>query len=165
MTTPTFVRVNNIEYSWNSCGFFINNFGITGLVEVNYAEKREQKTVHANKRNGVMLGYTTGKYEMESFSMKLLKKDSANVLAYLASLSLGSYGDTEWTYTESISEPVIGDIPVTNVITVCRVQNVKNARAEGVDAIVDELTIGCKQLITNGLTLASTVRALMDAGY
>ena len=165
MATPNYVRVNNIVYSWTSCGFFADNFGLTGIKEVSYSQKRDQKDVFANQQNGVMIGYTSGKYTLDAFSIKMLKEDSVNFQTYLAQQSNGSITDTEWTYTESLSEPVIGNIPITNVITVCRVTEIKDARAEGIDELVDELTIRAKQIITNGLTLASTLRALADQSY
>src|SRR5450631_3864820 len=97
--SPTYVRINNIVYSWTSCGFFADNFGMTGIKEVSYSEKREQKKVHANRQDGVMIGYTSGKYTLDSFSIKMLREDAQNFKGYLASRSVGDYGDTEWTYT------------------------------------------------------------------
>jgi hypothetical protein len=162
------LRVNNALYSWEDCLFKVDNQQTTPLgnpwnvVALDFAEKRERKVVYTNRRSGRPRGKTRGKYSVEPVTMKLLKAQSMELLAYLQ-LSAGglSYGDTQFGLTVQVSTPlVIGSIPITIVLADCTVDGVKDGFEEGVDELLDEVTIGALSCTRNGLKLWSAAELL-----
>ena len=154
------VRINNTIYSWTSCRFLISSLPWTGLVAVDFEQKRERKIVYAAKQNGTPLGWTAGKYSVPSFSMKFLK-DSFNALTdQLTIQGLGSYGDAEWNFLLQVVEPTIGALPITHIGDPCVILGHKDAHEEGIDELVVEVDIACLAMTTNGKRLWSAVRSL-----
>jgi hypothetical protein len=160
---PDVVRVNNTIYSWTSCRFLIDAQPWTGLVSVDYEEKRERKIVYAARQAGIPLGWTSGKYSVPTFSMKFLR-DSGNALTdYLTTGGLinpgaGSFGDAEWTFMLQTVEPTVGSIPITTVGVPCTIIGSKETHEEGIEELVTEFDIACLSLRHNGKQLWSAVR-------
>jgi hypothetical protein len=155
-----FVRVNNTRYSWNSTRSLIDGAPTKGIVAVDYSQKRERKTVYAQQQDGRSMGFTAGKYSVDSFTLKFLKEWSQSFTDMLTGLGAGCYGDAEWTYIIQCVEPVLGAVPIQVVAGPCVITGKKDSYEEGVDELVDEFEILCLQLTENGKQLWSAVRSL-----
>jgi len=160
MSLVDFVRVNNTRYSWNSTRFLVEGAPTKGLVALDYSQKRERKTVYGAQQDGTPLGFTAGKYSVDSMTMKFLKEWSQTFTDVLTAIGLGSYGDAEFTFLCQVVEPILGSPPITVVGSPCVVVGKKDSYEEGVDELVDEFEILCLQLTENGKTLWSKVRGI-----
>ena len=162
---PDIVRINSTIYSWTSCRFLIDAQPWTGIVAVDYEQKRERKIVYAARQSGQPLGWTSGKYSVPSFSIKMIR-DSADQLRQYLTLGgsinpgLGSYGDAEWTLTIQTTEPVIGALPITRIAYPVTVIGEKESHEEGIDELVTEFELACLQMTVNGAQLWSAVRSI-----
>lgn len=161
------VRVNSTTYAWSSSIFLIDGVGIEGIVSVDYEEKREVDVVHAARQDGRPVAWAgSGKYSVPSFKVKMLKDTFADVQAMLAvggmlGPGLGSYGDAIFTFQLQCVEPLVAALPITTVAAPCRITGKREAREEGIAALMTELDISCLQLIENGIPLWSLVRSLI----
>lgn len=157
---PDVIRVNSTIFSWTSCRFLIDGQPWTGIVALDYEQKREKKVVYAAQQDGTPLGKTSGKYSVPSCSMKMLR-DSADALTdYLTLTGLGSYGDAEFTILVQAIEPVIGAVPMTAILATCTIDGKKDGHEEGVDELLTEFEIGALSVTENGKQLWSLQRSL-----
>ncbi len=154
------VRINDTPYSWTSCRFTFDLQPYIGLKDVTYEETRERKLVHGARRNGKPLGMTSGKYQVGQFSFQILPESWDILTTYLTLKGLGSYGDASFAFGAQYVEPVIGAIPMTTLITGCKVTGVKSAHAEGTDELVKEITCMALDLTENGKMLWSLARSI-----
>lgn len=157
---PDVIRINHTIYSWLSTSYKIDGQPFTGIVELNYEQKRERKVVYAAKKDGRPLGKTAGKYSVPSCSMKMLRDSADALTTYLTAKGLGSYGDAEFGMMVQVAEPVPGALPITVLMETCTIDGKKDAHAEGIDELVTEFEIGCLQLTENGKRLWSVVRSI-----
>jgi hypothetical protein len=154
---PDFVRVNDTIYSWNSTLHKFDNQPWEGILEVNWEQKIDAKTIYAARPDRLPLGSTTGKWSLEGFTMKMLR-DSADAFTDYLCTKLGNkrfYGRARFDYLLQISEPMPGLRPISTSIQTCRVLGQKNAHAEGTDELVTEFTLLGLFLTENGKALWS----------
>lgn len=154
------VRVNQTIYSWTSTAHLIDQQPYQGIVAVEYEQKRTRKRVYGARQQGTPLGFTSGKYEVPTFTMKFLKDSAETFTDYLNALGEGSYGDAMFNYLLQISEPDFADVPITVSIEGCMIEGRKSTYDEGIDELVDEFTIACLLVTENGKQLWSAVRSL-----
>lgn len=162
---PDFLRVNNTRYSWLSSRALVDGQPWESLVAVDYEQKRERKIVHSMRQDGTPVGWTSGKYSVPSFKLRMLKEGSAAFEETLAAggllvPGLGSYGDAEWTFLLQAVEPVVGAVPLTLAAAPCAVGGKRETREEGFDELVVEYDVYTLQMIENGIPLWSLVRSL-----
>lgn len=152
------LRVNNTILSWNSCSFKFDGIPFNGILGFDYEQKRERKVVHGGRKDGRPLGKTAGKYTVPTCVMTMLRDSYDKFTTYLSAKGLGSYGDAEFVFVLQYVEP--GQPPITVVGRGCTIDGEKEVNQEGIDELVTEVTIGCLEIIKNGKSLASLVRAL-----
>jgi hypothetical protein len=157
---PDIVRVNHTPYSWTSSSHKFDGFPYSGVVAVDYEQKRDVKLVHASQQDGRPLGTTSGKYSVPNFTVRMLRDSAWALKLQLTVTGLGSYGDAEFTYRGSLFEPVIGSIPLVVLGETCRIIGEKQVHEEGIDELVTEYALSCLQLTENGLRLWSVTRQL-----
>jgi hypothetical protein len=157
---PDVIRIGHTIYSWTSCVFKIDNQPFTGLVALDYEQKRERVVQYGARPDGRPLGKTAGKYSVPSFSMKMLRDSADALTTYLTLKGLGSYGDAEFTIMVQVIEPVLGMVPMTTLAESCTIDGEKDGHEEGVDSLLTEFEIGCLQLTKNGKRLWSVQRGL-----
>jgi len=157
---PDFLRVNNTRYSFASSRTLIQGLPQSGVVAVDYEETRERKIVYSNRQDGTPVGWTSGKYAVKSFKMKILAEDAFLFETYLAGLGAGSVGDAEFMTGLQLVEPVLGAIPITTVANPCTVTARRMSREEGVEEAVKEYDFTVLQMIEGGFPLWSLVRSL-----
>jgi hypothetical protein len=154
------LRLNNQPYNWNSSLSRFMGQAWPGVVEVNYSEKLDIETVYSQTQDGKPIGGTSGQYEVDSFTVKMLIDDAdalTTMLVASAPQFLGSYGRVEFPFTLSVTEPLLpGAIPIEMIAGVCRIRGKKKGVAKGIEALVTEFDIWCKGIIENGKTLYST---------
>lgn len=148
---------NGTAYSWPDHIFKINGARYVGLTALSYSEKRDRATVHAAKRDGTPMGMTTGKYEVESVSLTMLKASAILLKTTLALLGLGSYGDPPFALSvTAVQNPVAGVLPLPPVeVTIwgCHLIGNQNDLSEGTDASPVVLPIKALWVRENGLSL------------
>jgi hypothetical protein len=158
------LRVNNTVYSWNSTQFLIAGAPYTGILSVSYGQKRERKKVWGARRDGRPLGRTAGKYDPGPVKMTMLADTFDVMTTLLTVLGLGSYGDAEVPILIQIAEPGIplpGSPPVlTTAISFATITDVEDTKQEGTDELVKEVTWDVMQILENGKSLQSIVRAI-----
>jgi hypothetical protein len=154
------VRVNKTQYSWTSTLFKIDNFPTRQIASVDYEQKRDIKIVYASKQDGTPMGWTSGKYLVPAFSIKMLREGADALTDYLSVKGLGSYGDAEWSFMAQLSEPVVGLLPITMRGAPCRIIGEKDAYEEGIDEVLTEYAIGCLFMKKNGKQLWSAQRSI-----
>jgi hypothetical protein len=152
------LRVNNTIISWNSFSFKLDGIPYNGIVGFDYEQKRERKVVHAAKRDGRPLGKTSGKYTVPTCTLTVLRDTWDKMSTQLTLKGLGSYGDAEFSFVAQYIEPL--QPPITVIGTGCTIDGDKDTNQEGIDELLTEVTIGCLQLLKNGKSLASLVRAV-----
>jgi hypothetical protein len=157
---PDVVRVNQTLYSWNSTDHAIDNFPYEGIVGVNYEQTRKRKVVYAARKQGTPLGYTAGKYEVPSFTLKALKDTAEAITDYLTEIGEGSYGDAVFQYLLGVSEPDAADAPIKVSMEYCVVQGKKDVYDEGIDELVTEFDLATLLIVENSKQLWSAVRSL-----
>jgi len=157
-----FVRVNNTVYSWTSCKFAIDGMPTGGIVAVDYEQKRERKIVYSNRQDGTPVGWTSGKYSVPSFSIKMLRSWADTFTTYLTAIGLGSYGDAEWAFSAQLIEPAlpIPALPLILLGSPCTIIGEKDAHEEGIDELLTEYDIACLAMTKNGKQLWSAIRSL-----
>lgn len=153
---PDFVRVNDTIYSWNSCLQKIDNQPWPNIMEANWEEKLDVKTVYAARPDRLPMGSTTGKWSLDGFTLKMLR-DSADAFTDHLCTKTGTrfFGRARFDYLLQISEPVPGLRPITASAQTCRVIGKKQAHAEGIDELVTEFTILSIFFTENGKALWS----------
>lgn len=161
---PDVIRVNSIVYSWTSTLFKFDGQPWQGVLSMDYEQKRERKVVYGARQDGQPLGVTSGKYEVPSFSMKMLKDSADNLTDYLSVKGLGSYGDADFTILVQVVEPVLGAFPITVLASPCWITGKKDAHEEGIDELVTEFEVKTLALVENGKRLWSVVRGLGSVG-
>lgn len=168
MTGPLvdLVRVNNTRYSWTSCSFRFDMLRSRGVVACNWEQKRERKMVYAGNQSGTPLGWTAGKYTVPSFTIRMLKEWANALTDYLMvggsiQPGLGSFGDSEWSFTAQMVEPVIGAVPLIMVAQPCCIVGKKDVHEEGIDELVTEFEIATMAITENNKRLWSAVRELI----
>lgn len=152
------VRVNNTILSWNSFSWKADGIPYNGILGFDFEHKRERKVVHAAKRDGRPLGKTSGKYTVPTCTLTMLRDSADKFTSYLTLKGLGSYGDAEFNFICQFIEPL--QPPITVIGRGCTIDGEKDTNQEGIDELVTEFTIGCLELIKNGKSLASVVRAV-----
>jgi hypothetical protein len=164
-----FLRVNQTIHSWNSCLEKIDNQLSSptsgkpwAIVALDFEEKRERKLVHRNRQDGRPAGYTEGKYEVTSCSLKMLRASAQDLIDYcmLPTNGNGSYGDASLQILLQISEPVPRGNTITYVLNSAAIQGVKESHEEGIDELVTEFDLKVLTMTRNGAQLWSAVRAL-----
>ncbi len=97
--------------------------------------------MHGGQQDGVPIGITAGIYKLDSLSWTLLRDSAAGLMVDLTLLGLGSYGDAEFTYMLQLFEPVVPpSIPITTVITGCRVTGIDEKYDAGAEELVTEVS-------------------------
>ena len=167
MAIDSVVRVNGTTYAWNSSIFMIDGVAIEGIVAVDHEEKREVGQAYASRQDGTPVAFAGGgKYSVSGFKIRFLKDTWEVVKQLLAaggSLNpgAGSYGDAYWTWQAQCVEPIVGMLPITMNAGPCRIVGKREAREEGVEALVVEADIACLLMVENGIPLFSIVRGLL----
>jgi hypothetical protein len=165
MAVVDVIRVNNQPYSWNSSISLFDLFPSNGVVEVNYSEKLDIETVYSQTQDGRPIGGTAGQYEVDSFTIKMLRDSADAFTTYLSTvpsplggpITPGSYGRREFSYSLNVDEPLLpGGLPIILLAGVCRIRGVKETTAKGIEALVTEFDIWCKGITKNGKTLYSS---------
>lgn len=173
MADPNFTRVNRIPYSWTSCSFFINGVPWKGVTAVDFEETREGELVHDAHQDGVPIGITSGLYQVSNLSFTFLRDSAHALMLELGILAPGPtlcYGDAEFFFTMQLFEPIttigqVPSLPVTTVISGCRIQGVKEKQEVGSGALVTELP--CKAIFMTraiagaAVTLWSSQRSIL----
>lgn len=161
------VRIGSTLHSWNSQSFKIDGLPYNGVLSVDYEDKRTRKRVYGAKRDGVALGFTSGKSEPGPFVMKMLADSAQVMLNQLAIKGLGSYGDAEdilisiQVFEPPPSLPGLALAPSLLIIASgCRVAGVKDSSAEGIDEKVSEVSFDTLRVLRNGLQISSLTRAV-----
>lgn len=152
------LRVNNTIISWNSFSWKLDGIPYNGILGFDYEQKRERKVVYAAKRDGRPLGKTSGKYSVPTCTLTVLRDTWDKISTQLTLKGLGSFGDAEFAFISQFIEPL--QTPMTVIGTGCTIDGVKHTNQEGIDELVTEVTIGCLNLLENGKSLASLVRAI-----
>lgn len=154
------LRVNRTVYSWTSSRTRIDGAPYTGIVSIDYEQKRDVKVVWAERQDGTALGWTSGKYSVPAVTMKMLKTTSDSFTTQLTVKGLGSYGDAEFPLVVQCVEPLSGAQPLTAILAPCRVVGKKDAYEEGIDELLDEYTLACLAVTENGKRLWSAIRGI-----
>lgn len=166
MPDPNLVRLNQVPYSWNSCAHFFAGFPYKGITAVEFGETREVSLVHAAQQDGTPLGITAGIYKVDNLMWTLLTDSAAGLFTDLTVLGLGSYGDASFNYMCQIFEPTLPpSIPITTVISGCRITGVSDRYDVKADAIVTEIKASAMLIVRAWgpvpLTLFSGIRKLL----
>jgi hypothetical protein len=158
---PDVIRVNNTTYSWTSCVATIDAQPYRGILAVNFKQKRERKKVYGMRRDGTPLARTSGKYGVESFTLKMLADSYDSLTDYLTAIGLGSYGDAEWTFGLQLFEPQLGLIkPINMFAENCTIVGEEDTHEEGVDEAVVSVDVDVMRITKNAKRLWSFVRSL-----
>lgn len=154
------IRINSTLVSASSCSFKFAGIPFVGILSLDYEEKREPKIVHGARRDGLPLGWTTGKYDPGPVTFRMLNDSFDKLTTLLTPLGLGSYGDAEFPFIAQYIEPGIGQLPITVVMAPCRVTGVKDGFAAGNDELTTEVTMHTLSITRNGKRLWSVVRSI-----
>jgi len=154
------VRVSPIIYSWTSCRWAFDLIPYTGIVAVDYEEKRSRKIVYGSNRSGTPLGITSGKYEPGMLNVRMLRDSFDKLTTFFTAKGLGSYGDANFAFFGQYIEPVPGALPQTIVATDCYIVGVKDAQQEGIDELLTDVAIQPLAFTRNQKRLWSLVRSL-----
>lgn len=156
-------RLNDTPYSATSCSWTIAGAPFVGITALSYSEKRERKLVYASRKDGTPLGMTSGKYSVDSVSVTFLRSSFQRLVEVLSLQGLNSYGDARFpivaTYSEQLAT-LAGVLPITVLITGCRVTGVKDSYSEGIDEAVTEVEMMALALTRNGTRLWSVVNGI-----
>lgn len=153
------IRVSPIIHSWQSCRWAFNMIPFTGIVAVDYEEKRTRKIVYGSNRSGTPLGITSGKYEPGMLNVRMLRDSFDKLTTIFTVMGLGSYGDANFAFFGQYIEPVIGSLPQTIVATDCYIVGVKDAQQEGIDELCTDVAIQPLAFTRNFKRLWSVVRS------
>lgn len=133
-----------------------------------YKEERKVKLVHAAQQDGIPVGTTSGLYEVSGVKFTLLRDSANGLLADLAILGLGSYGDAEFTYILQLFEivptsipPQVPSLPLTLTINGCRVTGVEEKAEVGSDELVTDIEVTAKYIFRPTGNLWSVTRGLL----
>lgn len=163
MTDIIETRLNDVPYSATSCSWTIAGAPFIGITALSYSEKRERKLVFASRRDGTPLGITSGKYSVDALSITMLRSSFQRLVEVLTLVGLGSYGDARFPIVATYSEPLaslVGVIPITALISGCRVTGVKDSYSEGTDEAVTEVEMMAMSLTRNGTRLWSVINGV-----
>lgn len=159
------LRLNNTILSWTSTSFLIGTGPYEGITSCSWSHSRKRKKVRAARKDGRSAGRTAGMYEPGEVKTVMLA-DTWDVLSTeLAALGLGSYGDAEVPMLITSSEPGI-PLPGANAVLMvslfeCCVTDVNDARQEGIDELLKEITWDTMLIVENGKFLSSLIRSVL----
>jgi hypothetical protein len=146
-------KVNGFVHSWASSELIIGASPFVGITEMSYGDKRTRAKVVGMNRSGVPLGRTSGKYEADPLTFKVLIKTYGVLLGLLTAKGLGSAGSGGvpiiWKCFEPKSPPLI----VT--FEDCLLEERSTSLSEGPDAITRDLSFNVKSITENGMVLYS----------
>lgn len=152
------IRVNSTLLSGNSCSFKFMGLPFVGVLDLQYDQKRTPKIVHGARKDGLPLGWTTGKYEPGTVKVKMLRDSFDKLTTILMGPGLASYGDAEFPFVAQYAEPA--QLPITVVMFPCRITSVAEGYSEGSDELVTDFEMATLSITTNGKPLYSIVRGL-----
>jgi hypothetical protein len=163
---PEILRVGGKQYNWNSSISRVDGQPWRGITSIDWSQKLDVETVYAQTQDGVPLGDTGGQYSVDSFTIKMLREYWEQLKLYLATLAPGvplgsrglpgSWGQTKFTFQMSVSEPLeIGALPIQLDASPCRVIGEKAVTEKVSASLETELSLWCRQLKVNGLTMYS----------
>jgi hypothetical protein len=151
-----FLRVNGQPYNWNSTMTRFAGVPWPGVVEFNWGEKLDVETVYSQTQDGKPIGATSGQYEVDTFTCKMLEEDANALMQAIALMPpyVGSVGRTEFDLELQASEPLSpGAVPIMMMSERTRIIGNKGARAKGIEALVREITFWSGGLRVNGVSL------------
>ena len=164
------IQINQKAYSWNSTIHSIAGVKTQACTSFSFDEKIIQELVYSNRRSGVPMASTPGKYDPGQCAGKYLLASTPDAPAgwidtmepQLSSLT-GSLGDVMFPILLQYEEPSMALIVPGGVITVrlpkVRIIGRKIGEDEGTKASVMEVTFQPQGPITiNGITLAPIER-------
>ncbi len=180
--TPKFVRVSKTVWSIRSTRFQANGSPMTGILSVDYEQRRTRKIIASRIAGAPPLGRTTGLYSVPTMIVRMLKEDSGQFTAWLTTTAVNSpanagslafyktnpsYADPLFSFSIQCSE---GSDPF-NALTVlasdCVIESKKSVYDSGVGALADEFTISALSLVEQDITgqrmMYSTVPNALDA--
>lgn len=179
---PKFVRVGKNVWSMRSTRFQANGSPMTGILAVDYEQKRTRKTIASRIAGAPPLGRTTGLYSVPTMTVRMLKEDSEQFAAWLTTTAVNSpanagslaffktnpsYADVLFSFSLQCSEASDPLNTLTVLASDCVVEGKKSVFDNGAGALADEYTISALSLVEKDVTgqrsMYSTVPNALDA--
>ena len=159
-----FLRWNDRVVSAKSCIFTIAGVPFIGITALKYGDSLDMESVHGARRDGSPIGFTSGEYNVDDFSMSMLKdvfmKKFLPLIGAIgaANGSPGAYGGNAavWPLIAQYVEAPFP--PDTDVISGCRVVGAADSFDAGAGALVTEIKLKAMTLTRNGLCLYDRTR-------
>ncbi len=153
MTDKLLYKVNGNIFSWASTELVIGVSPFVGLTEFSYGQKRTHAKVPGMNRSRGPLGVTSGVYEADPITMKMLANSYVALIAALSLKGLGSAGSAVVPITWKCFEPKRP--PLVMVATNCRLEESKTTTSEGPEGLMYDLSWITETITENGAVLYS----------
>ncbi len=142
--------INGSAYSFSSIELLAGTISFTKLQSVSYNDSLEIGVLRGTSSK--KLGRTRGEYDAQA-SIEVYKPDLPTLLAELAALGQGGYGEAVFDITINYSEGVAA--LTTDALIGCRITNIEDDHSVGTDVLTSTLTIDVMELTRNGLSMTS----------
>jgi hypothetical protein len=147
------IRVNNVQHSWGSIIFKLNDDRFTGFTDISFADKRERVHAYGMGRHHAPRGRSRGKYTVEPVKVAGWTGSVQIFRQALAALSNdgASYGDVEFQGLVQYVDTGEADIS----IELDRLVWMSNTTglSESPDPLKEEFELDCMLIRRNGLVL------------
>jgi len=147
------IRVNGRETSWSDVYFKVSDERYYGITEIAYGDKRTRSKSYGMGRSQAPRGRTSGKYEVDEATVKMLKKSSKTLREALAAAASDgkSYGSV--TFQIVVQYADTDDEVQTDTLHECVWVGDATSASEGPDALFDSISFDVMRIDRNGLTL------------
>lgn len=144
-------KVNGLIHSWASSELLIGSAPFIGITEMGYGDKRTRAKVKGMNRSGVPLGVTSGDYDADPFTMKVLVKSFDILTTILTVKGLGSYGSAGVPITWKCFEPK--SPPIIVIASDCYLTDKKLTASQGPDGLTYDVSFLVSSVSENGKVL------------
>jgi hypothetical protein len=146
--------INGDVHNWTSVRIKKNGQSWSGVTAINWSQKRERAMLYGAAKHGAPRGRTSGKYSVDSASMKMAKGSAAIFKKELAQQAPDqkSFGNVEFDIT--VQFIASGEQAITVELQRCVITGTSSTNEESsTDALVEEFTLSVMRVVEDGLTL------------
>lgn len=153
MSDKLLFKANGFIHSWASCALLLGFTPFVGINEINYKDKRTRTKVKGMDRAGKPLGMTSGSYEADPLTFKMLAASFNTLQGILTAKGLGSAGSARIDITLKMFEPKLP--PVITVFSGCALSERGASLSEGPDPIWRDVSFDVETISENGMVIYS----------
>ena len=161
IANPVSTLINGQRYDFSSVQANFGALSFDTIQALQYEDSLEPGIQRANSSK--KQGRTRGEYDVTG-SITLIKEDVPTLLALLAALGQGGYGEAVWDITATYSAGLVDPNPTVVRLIGCRITNIGDDHSIGGDVLVNELSLDIMELTRNGLSMTSGGGSLAGAG-